>query len=43
MEVLLLAKNDKTAKRIYEKWNDGIKLTLEHMKKYNLVLETIEL
>jgi hypothetical protein len=43
MEVLLLSKNEPTAKRIYQKWNDDIKLTKEHMEKYNLVVETLEL
>ncbi len=43
MQVLLLSKSEKTAKRLYEKWNDDMKLTPEHMEKYNLILETIQL
>ncbi len=43
MEVLLLAKKESVAKRIYEKWNDGLKLTTEHMEKANLSIEKIEL
>ncbi len=43
MEVLLLAKKEIVAKRIYEKWNDGLKLTPEHIKEAHLSIETIEL
>lgn len=43
MEVLMLAKKEILAKRMYEKWNDGIKLTPEHIQKAHLSVEKIEI